>query len=41
MTINDHPYTLHRRSEIERDAFNGVRATIESATGRLLLAGTP
>lgn len=34
-------YTLHRRKEIERDAFNAVRRKIDGATGRLVLAGTP
>jgi uncharacterized protein YfdQ (DUF2303 family) len=34
-------YTLHRRKEIERDAFGAVRRKIDSATGRLVLAGTP
>jgi uncharacterized protein YfdQ (DUF2303 family) len=34
-------YTLHRRAEIERDAFNGVRAVIEKETARLVLAGQP
>jgi uncharacterized protein YfdQ (DUF2303 family) len=34
-------YTLHRRKEIERDAFGAVRRKIDTATGRLVLAGTP
>lgn len=34
-------FTLHRRAEIERDAFDAVRTVIEQATGRLMLAGTP
>lgn len=34
-------YTLHRRKEIERDAFDGVRAQIVAGTSRLMLAGTP
>lgn len=34
-------YTLHRRAEIERDAFDGVRTVIGQATGTLMLAGTP
>lgn len=34
-------YTLHRRKEIERDAFDGVRAQIAAGTSRLMLAGTP
>ena len=34
-------YTLHRRKEIERDAFSGVRAEIAAETGVLLLAGQP
>ncbi len=34
-------YTLHRRAEIERDAFAEVRAKVAKETGRLVLAGTP
>lgn len=34
-------YTLHRRKEIERDAFNDVRSRFHSATAVLVLAGTP
>jgi uncharacterized protein YfdQ (DUF2303 family) len=34
-------YTMHRRAEIERDAFNEVRAKIGTDTGRLILAGAP
>jgi uncharacterized protein YfdQ (DUF2303 family) len=34
-------YTLHRRKENERDAFGAVRRKIDTATGRLVLAGTP
>ena len=34
-------FTLHRRSEIERDAFGEVRAKVAKETGRLVLAGTP
>lgn len=34
-------YTLHRRAEIERDAFSGVRAAIGGATGLPILSGTP
>jgi len=34
-------YTLHRRAEIERDAFGEVRAKVAKETGRLVLAGTP
>lgn len=34
-------YTLHRRAEIERDAFGEVRGKIAADTGRLVLAGTP
>lgn len=34
-------YTLHRRAEIERDAFDEVRSRIASETGRLVLAGSP
>lgn len=34
-------FTLHRRGEIERDAFNEVRQKIAKETGRLVLAGTP
>jgi uncharacterized protein YfdQ (DUF2303 family) len=34
-------YTMHRRKEIERDAFGAVRRKIDAATGRLVLAGTP
>lgn len=34
-------YTLHRRSEIERDAFGGVRAAVAAATGLPIYSGTP
>lgn len=34
-------YVLHRRKEIERDAFQAVRAQISSETGKPVLAGTP
>lgn len=34
-------YTLHRRKENERDAFNAIRRKIGDATDRLVLAGTP
>lgn len=34
-------YTLHRRAEIERDAFGEVRERIAGETGRLMLAGNP
>ncbi len=34
-------FTLHRRSEVERDAFTKVRAKIAAATSMLVLAGTP
>lgn len=34
-------YTLHRRPEIERDAFGGVRKTIAEATKLPILSGTP
>lgn len=34
-------YTLHRRVEIERDAFKGVRDTIASTTKLPILSGTP
>ncbi len=34
-------YTLHRRKEIERDAFGDVRTKIATETGALMLAGTP
>lgn len=34
-------FVMHRRLEIERDAFNGVRSKIGTDTGRLILAGTP
>lgn len=34
-------YTMHRRTEIERDAFDGVRQIIASATERPVYAGTP
>lgn len=34
-------YVLHRRKEIERDAFQAVRAQIASETGKLVLAGNP
>ncbi len=32
---------LHRRAEIERDAFGAVRTKVGEDTGRLVLAGTP
>lgn len=34
-------FTLHRRAEVERDAFGEVRAKVAKDTGRLVLAGTP
>lgn len=34
-------YTLHRRKEIERDAFNKVRSKFQAATAVVVLAGTP
>lgn len=34
-------YTMHRRAEIERDAFDGVRKIIATATERPVFAGTP
>lgn len=34
-------FTLHRRAEIERDAFTGVRERVASETGRIVLAGKP
>lgn len=34
-------FTLHRRKEIERDAFNEVRAKVAKETGVLVLAGRP
>ena len=34
-------YTLHRRKEIERDAFADIRNKVQAATGVLLLAGKP
>lgn len=34
-------FVLHRRAEIERDAFNEVRTAIASGTGALVLSGTP
>lgn len=34
-------YTLHRRAEIERDAFSGVRLVVASATGLPIYSGTP
>lgn len=34
-------FVLHRRKEIERDAFDEVRRRVEFDTGRLVLAGTP
>lgn len=34
-------YTLHRRSEIERDAFSGVRTTIAGTSKLPILSGTP
>lgn len=34
-------FVLHRRAEIERDAFNEVRTTIASGTSTLVLSGTP
>ncbi len=34
-------YTMHRRKEIERDAFNAVRLKVSETTKRLILAGTP
>ncbi len=32
---------MHRRKEIERDAFNAVRLKVGERTKRLILAGTP
>lgn len=34
-------YTMHRRTEIERDAFGGVRSTIGERTKLPILSGTP
>ena len=34
-------FTMHRRKEIERDAFNAVRLKVGEQTKRLILAGTP
>lgn len=34
-------YTMHRRKEIERDAFSDVRTKVAEATGVPMLAGTP
>lgn len=34
-------FTLHRRTEIERDAFGEVRAKVATETSKLVLAGTP
>jgi uncharacterized protein YfdQ (DUF2303 family) len=34
-------YVLHRRAEIERDAFNDVRETIAKGTGLAIFAGNP
>lgn len=34
-------FTLHRRAEIERDAFTEIRDRVATATGRLVLAGAP
>lgn len=34
-------FTMHRRAEIERDAFDGVRQIIAVGTERPVLAGTP
>jgi uncharacterized protein YfdQ (DUF2303 family) len=34
-------FTLHRRAEVERDAFGEIRAKVAKDTGRLVLAGTP
>lgn len=34
-------FTLHRCKEIERDAFGEVRSKVATATGMLVLAGTP
>lgn len=34
-------YTMHRRPEIERDAFADVRAKVATETKRLILAGAP
>lgn len=34
-------FNLHRRAEIERDAFNDVRSTIARGTGLPIFAGTP
>lgn len=34
-------YTLHRRKEIERDAFADIRNKVQAATSVLLLAGKP
>lgn len=34
-------YMLHRRTEVERDAFNKVRGSISGATSKLVIAGSP
>lgn len=34
-------FSLHRRAEVERDAFDEVRTKVAKETGRLVLAGTP